>query len=62
MTTENRITEHMSISNASNYIKGLCMISMKCFDEDFVNDAETWEAYNREEDIMYPIVEDEIEL
>jgi len=62
MSIENRENEHMSISNASNYIKGLCMVFMKCYDADFFNEAETWEAYNREEDISYPMVEDEILL
>lgn len=59
---KNRENEHMSISNASDYIKGLCMISMKYYDGELFEAAETWEAYNREEDLMYPIIEDEIEL
>lgn len=62
MREKNRENEHMSISNASNYIKGLCMISMKYYDGEFFEDAETWEARDREEEIMYPIIEDEITL
>lgn len=62
MRMKNRENEHMSISNASDYIKGLCMISMKYYDGELFDDAETWEAYNREEDMTYPIIEDEIVL
>lgn len=62
MRMKNRENEHMSISNASDYIKGLCMISMKYYDGELFDDAETWGAYNREEDMTYPIIEDEIVL